>query len=190
MKLRAALLLLALLGGARAHGAELLKAGVFTPARMAPAFALAGSDGKPLTLERFRGRVVLLGFGFSACREVCPVTLVTLAQAFKQLGAQASEAQLVYITVDPERDTAERLHEYLTAFNPDFVGGTGTPAQLAAVRRDYGIMAERRAGPDGDYSHSSFIYLIDREGALRALMPYGRAPEDYVHDLRILLATP
>lgn len=184
------IVLLAGLLGAPALHADTLKAGVFSPARMAPAFTLDGSDGQPLTLERFRGEVVLLGFGFTSCREVCPVTLTTLAAAFRQLGERASEVQLVYISVDPERDSPERLHQYLSAFNPDFLGGTGTPGQLAAVRKEYGIMAERKAGPDGDYSHSSFIYLIDREGRLHALMPYGHAPADFVHDLKILLAAP
>jgi protein SCO1 len=96
--------------------------------------------------------------------------------------------QVLYLTVDPERDDAGRMRQYLTAFHPSFLGGTGTPEQLAAVRRDYGIMAERKAGPDGDYSHSSFVYLIDRRGDLRALMTYGRGAQDYVHDLRLLLA--
>lgn len=191
MSLRAAIAMLAWLCGAAAVRAEdPLKAGVFTPARMAPAFTLDGSDGQPLTLARFRGKVVLLGFGFTSCREVCPVTLTTLAGAFRQLGEQAAEVQLVYVTVDPERDTPARMHQYLSAFNPDFLGGSGTPEQLAAVRTEYGIMAERQDGPDGEYSHSSFIYLIDRQGRLRALMPYGHPPADYVHDLKILLGTP
>lgn len=167
-----------------------LKAGVFTPARMAPDFTLAGSDGTALSLRQFRGKVVLLGFGFTHCTEVCPVTLTTLAATQKQLSALADGVQVVYITVDPERDDAARMRQYLSAFNPGFIGGTGTPEQLATVRRDFGIMAERKAGPDGDYSHSSFVYLIDKQGQLRALMPYGHAPADYVHDVRILLGTP
>lgn len=191
MMTRALLLLFALLVGAPAGAADAeLKAGVFTPPRMAPEFTLAGSDGSELRLSRFRGKVVLLGFGFTSCREVCPVTLATLAAAQKQLGAQAGEVQVVYITVDPERDDTERMRQYLTAFHPSFIGGTGTPEQLAAVRKDFGIMAERKAGPDGDYSHSSFVYLIDRDGKLRALMPYGAKAGDYVHDARILLGAP
>ena len=118
------------------------------------------------------------------------MTLGTLAQVQKRLGAQASDMQVIYITVDPERDDAARLKKYLTAFNPTFVGGTGTEAQLAAGRKDYGIAAEKVAGPDGSYTHSSFIYLIDREGRLRALMPFGHLADDYVHDVRILLASP
>lgn len=167
-----------------------LKAGVFEPARMAPAFTLQGSDGGELDLARYRGKVVLLGFGFTSCTQVCPITLLTLAQARKQLGAQADELQVVYITVDPERDDAARMKQYLAAFDPGFVGGTGSAEALAAVRKEYGIAAAKQAGPDGDYTHSSFIYLIDRAGRLRALMPYGRPSEDYVHDVRLLLAAP
>ncbi len=167
-----------------------LKAGVFEPARLAPAFTLEGSDGSPLALERYRGKVVLLGFGFTSCAEVCPITLLTLAQARKLLGAQADELQVVYVTVDPERDDTARMKRYLAAFDPSFVGGTGTDAQLAAVRKEYGIAASKQAGRDGSFSHSSFVYLIDRVGRLRALMPYGRPPEDYAHDVGILLASP
>ncbi|MDZ4812793.1 MAG: SCO family protein [Pseudomonadota bacterium] len=183
----------ALLVGAasvRAEADAALKAGIFTPARMAPDFALRGSDGAELNLSRYRGKVVLLGFGFTSCAEVCPITLATLAQASKRLGALASELQIVYITVDPERDDAARMKKYLAAFNPAFIGGTGSAEQLAAVRKDYGILAAKKIGADSSYSHSSFVYLIDREGRLRALMTYGRAADDYVHDVRILLGAP
>jgi protein SCO1/2 len=166
-----------------------LKAGVFSPPRQAPEFALQGSDGRALSLSRFKGKVVLLGFGFTWCPSVCPTTLATLAQARRKLGsAAAADVQIVYITVDPERDKPERMKEYLAAFDPTFVGGTGTTERLAAVRKDYGVFAERKGqGKDYQVAHSSFTYLIDRSGSLRALMPYGQGPADYVHDLRILL---
>jgi len=167
-----------------------LKAGVFEPARAAPDFTLQGSDGSDLNLNRYRGKVVLLGFGFTSCAAVCPITLATLAAAHKSLGAKGSEVQVVYITVDPERDDAARMKKYMSAFDASFVGGTGTDTQLAAVRKDYGIAAEKVSGPDGAFTHSSFIYLIDREGRIRALMPFGHPADDYVHDLDILLASP
>ena len=174
---------------ARADDGATLKAGVFDPPRAAPDFTLSGSNGSALKLSTYRGKVVLLGFGFTSCQAVCPITLGTLAQAEKKLGAQASELQVIYITVDPARDDAAQLKKYLSSFNPTFVGGTGTDTQLAAVRKDYGIAAEKVAGPDGSYTHSSFIYLIDRDGRLRALMPFGHPADDYVHDIRILLAS-
>ena len=173
---------------ANAHAAEQLKAGVFTPSRSAPDFLLKGSDGNDLTLSHYRGKVVLLGFGYSSCQAVCPVTLTVLAQAHRALDAQASQVQLIYVTVDPERDTPAKLKQFLTAFDPSFIGGTGTAEQLAAVRKLYGVTAEKHgSGDDYVFSHSSFIYLIDRDGKLRALMPFGHKPEDYVHDLILLL---
>jgi protein SCO1 len=165
-----------------------LKAGVFSPPRQAPDFLLEGSDGRALNLSRFKGKVVLLGFGFTWCPSVCPTTLATLAQARRKLGSEAADVQIVYVTVDPDRDKAERMKEYLAAFDPSFVGGTGTAERLATVRKNYGVFAEKKGqGKDYTVAHSSFTYLIDRNGSLRALMPYGQGPDDYVHDLRILL---
>jgi protein SCO1 len=173
-----------------ARAAE-LKAGVFEPPRAAPDFTLAGSHGEPLRLSDHRGKVVVLGFGFSHCPDVCPITLSTLRAALRELGEAGEDVQVLYVTVDPERDTAQRMKEYLGAFHESFRGGTGTPDQLAAVRREYGIMAEKRVVPGTYlYGHSSFTYLIDRDGKLRALMPYGHSAADYVHDLRVLLAQP
>lgn len=165
-----------------------LRAGVFDPPRAAPELALRGSDGAPLELARFRGKVVVLQFGFSSCPKVCPTTLASLAEARRKLGEQAKELQVVYVTVDPERDDVERLRKYLAGFDATFVGGTGTQEQLEAVRRDYGIVAAR-ISKDADYtfSHSSYTYLIDRQGQLRALMPYGQPSDDYVHDVKVLL---
>lgn len=165
-----------------------LKAGVFEPPRAAPELSLIASNGGALSLADYRGKVVLLGFGFTSCPEVCPTTLAVLAQARKRLGALGEQVQVVYVTVDPERDSAERMKAYLRGFDPTFVGGTGTPAQLAEVRKNYGVMAERKpAGNSYTVGHSSSVYLIDRDGLLRGMMPYGRTPDDYVHDVRALL---
>jgi protein SCO1/2 len=183
-------LLLALLFLATSGSADdaTLKAGVFDPSRPAPEFSLTGSDGSELRLGRYRGKVVVLAFGFTSCADVCPVTLGTLASAKKQLGAEGVDLQVVYVTVDPERDDAERMRGYLAGFDPTFIGGTGAPERLEAVRKEYGIMAEKVKAASGySVAHSSYTYLIDRAGRLRALMPYGHPAEDYVHDLRILL---
>jgi protein SCO1/2 len=158
---------------------------------VAPDFSLQGSHGAQFKLSQYRGKVVVLGFGFTSCPDVCPTTLAVLAQARKKLGGIGDELQVVYVTVDPERDDALHLRNYLAAFDPTFIGGTGTAAQLASVRQAYGIVATKKAveGNPSDYliHHSSFIYLIDREGRLRALMPYGRTADDVAHDVRILL---
>jgi protein SCO1 len=173
---------------AHAAEADALKAGIFNPARDAPEFSVRGSDGAPLILSRYRGKVVVLAFGYTSCPNVCPVTLAVLAQAHRKLAALGSQVQVIYLTVDPERDSAERLKQYLAAFDPTFVGGTGTDAQMAAVRKSYGVTAEKvGTGQDYAVAHSSFVYLITREGKLRALMPFGHKADDYVHDISMLL---
>ena len=167
-----------------------LKAGVFEPPRMAPDFTAQGSDGKPLKLSQFRGKLVLLEFGYTSCVDVCPVSLAMLAQARKKLGALADQMQVVYVTVDPERDTAERMRNYLKAFDPSFVGATGTPQQMAKIRQEYGISATRKdimGGKDYVIGHSSYLYFVDRKGALRALLPFGHTADDVVQDATLLL---
>src|ERR1700730_16725539 len=127
----------------QATDVDALKAGVFNPPREAPDFSVRGSDGAALTLSHFRGKVVVLGFGYTNCPNVCPATLAVLAMAHRKLGTLGSQVQVVYLTVDPESDSAERLKKYLGAFDPTFVGGTGTAAQMAAVRLSYGVSAEK-----------------------------------------------
>jgi len=156
----------------------------------APALSLDGSDGKPVTLTRFRGKVVLVAYGFSNCGEVCPITLATLAGARKKLGADAADVQVVYVTVDPERDDAAQMKKFLGSFDPTFIGGVGTRAQIDAAEKSWGISSVRNKNADGSYTigHSSSIYMIDRKGGLRAVMPYGHPSDDFVHDLKILLS--
>ena len=186
--LAAAVLILMPVAFDAAAGTAALKAGVFDPPRQAPEFSLQGSDGQELNVSHYRGKGVLLAFGFTSCTEVCPTTLNTFALTRRKLGSAAADVQVLYITVDPQRDVPARLAKYLGSFDPTFVGGTGTQEQLSAVRRSYGISAERKViGNDYTYAHSSFAYLIDRRGRIRALMPYGHSPDDYVNDLTILL---
>jgi protein SCO1/2 len=164
------------------------KAGVFDPPRMAPEFSLQGSDGAELTLARYRGKAVLIAFGYTSCAAVCPITLATLAAAHRSFGPAAAAVQVIYVTVDPERDDTERLRDYLEAFDPSFVGGTGKPEALAAMRQSYGITARKQITADGYVmDHSSSIFLIDPYGKLRALMPYGHDADDFVHDIKLLL---
>jgi len=134
---------------------------------------------------------VALGFGYTSCPDVCPTTLANLAQAREKIGAAARDLQVVYITVDPERDSLQRLKAYLAGFDPTFIGASGTPEQLAAARKAYGIEVKRQnvPGSTSEYfvHHSSFIYLIDRAGNIRALLPFGVTVDDIVHDVRALL---
>lgn len=187
----ASLLLACALGSAHATDAPRMKAGVFEPPRDAPAIAMPAADGKPFTLEQHKGKVVVLVFGYTACGDVCPITAGMLAEARRKLGPRADKLQVVFVSVDPERDTPQALSEYLARFDPTFIGLTGTAQQMAAIRNAYGIMARSHALGVGknDYviSHSTFLYLIDPQGKLRALMPFGRSPSDIVHDFHILM---
>ena len=186
-----AFILSLLLLSAGAASAEQFKGGVFDPPRPAPAFALPSSSGAPARLSDYRGKVVVLEFGFSHCAAVCPVSLASLAQARQQLGARGKDVQVLFITVDPARDTPERLRSWLAQFDPGFVGITGSEAQIGQLLKDYGINAAKHpvAGSTADYSmsHSSYLYFIDRQGRQRAMMPFGRPAADIAHDLAILL---
>lgn len=187
--MRAALFSL-LLAAAPAFAAEKLKSGTFEPPRMAPQIVQKAADGKEFALDRYRGKVVVLEFGYASCLDVCPVSLALLKQAREQLGPLGDKLQVVFITVDPERDTAPRLKEYLAQFDPGFIGLTGTAAQMAAIRKAYGISASKKMvdGSKTDYTmgHSSYLYFIDPQGRLRALMPFGRPAADIVHDVTLL----
>jgi protein SCO1/2 len=165
-----------------------LKAGVFDPPLPAPEFSLRGSDGRPVTLTRYRGKIVLLYFGYTTCAAVCPTTLATLAQSVNSLGEVANAVQVVFVTVDPERDDIAQMKDYLEAFDPSFVGATAEPEALAAVRRSYGVTVTKHVTKDGYVlDHTSSIYLIDPAGKLRAVMPYGHDADDFVHDIKLLL---
>jgi protein SCO1/2 len=185
----AALLLCLAMAG---QAAPALKSGSFSPARMAPEIAQKAADGSDFRLSALRGKVVVLEFGFTHCAAVCPASLAMLAQARQQLGAHADRLQVVFISVDPERDTPARLKTYLAQFDKSFVGLTGTPEQMAAIRKDYGITATRFPAPAGQsgyqMGHSSYLYFIDKKGMLRALMPFGRPADELVHDVNLLAA--
>ena len=173
---------------AEAARPEGMRAGAFDPPHAAPEFSLPASDGSQVTLARYRGKVVLLTFGFTYCAAVCPTTLATLAQARAKLGKAGDSVQVIFVTVDPARDDAAHLRDYLKAFDPSFIGATGTPDALAAVREKYGVTAVKRgSGPDYAMDHTSSIFLIDREGKLRAMMPFGHDHADFVNDINLLL---
>lgn len=181
-----------LLCAAAVQAAPALKSGTFSPARVAPEIAQKAADGSDFRLSALRGKVVVLEFGFTHCPAVCPASLAMLAQARQKLGPHADRLQVVFISVDPERDTPARLKSYLAQFDKDFIGLTGTPEQMAAIRKDYGITATKFAAPAGQsgyqMGHSSYLYFIDKKGMLRALMPFGRPADEMVHDVNVLAA--
>lgn len=185
----ATLLSLALCATAALAAAPELRTGTFSPPRQAPEFSLQGSSGASIRLSAYRGKVVALGFGYTSCPDVCPTTLADLAKARKRLGAAADDLKVIYVTVDPERDSAAVMRRYLASFDPTFLGATGTAGELAEVRKAYGIQTSRAGKPPAYFvHHSSYVYLIDRAGNLRAMMPFGVSVDDIAHDVKVLLA--
>ncbi|MEJ7805107.1 MAG: SCO family protein [Telluria sp.] len=184
------LILSLLAGGVHAAPAPAMKSGVFEPPRVAPEIVLPSSHGE-FKLSRFLGKVVVLEFGYTTCVDVCPVSLAALADARKKLGAAGADVQVVFISVDPARDTPARLKKYVATFDASFIGVTGTQTQIVALLTSYGISAAKRvAGGDAKnyfMSHSSYLYFIDRKGMQRAMMPFGRPSAEMVHDLKLLL---
>lgn len=131
-------------------------------------FTLVGTDGGTVSSQDFRGKYMLVYFGYTYCPDVCPTTLNSVAQAMGKLGAKAAQVQPIFITVDPERDTPAVMKRYVSAFSPSLLGLTGTPAQIAAVAKAYRVYYARHVtgpGPN-DYSmdHSSIIYLMGPDG--------------------------
>ncbi|MBP6115780.1 MAG: SCO family protein [Neisseriaceae bacterium] len=154
-------------------------------------FTLTGQNGDSVSLSDFAGKVVLLSFGYTHCPDICPTNLLTYAQSMSLLTPEEQEkVAVVMISVDPERDTPAVLGEYVTLFNPQFVGlSSADPATLNQVLQDYKIVATRVERDDGDYvmDHSTGSYLIDAKGQARLYEPHGISAEDLTHDLKTLL---
>ncbi len=156
-----------------------------------PDFTLTAHYGQPFRLSDQRGNVVLLFFGYTQCPDVCPTTLATWRKVHQALGADVQHVRFVFITVDPERDTAERLGMHVNAFNPDFVGLTGPQDQLEAVYDIFDVYYEKdtASGSAAGYliSHTATTFVIDPEGQWRLRETFGTEVEDIVHDIRQLL---
>jgi len=157
----------------------------------APDFELTAADGKVFRLSNHRGRIVLLYFGYTFCPDVCPTTLYDLTQVKEKLGDQATDLDVVMITVDPERDELAKLGEYITTFNPAFYGLSGTRPALEAVWADYGVYVgvNEVEGASGYLiDHTARLFVIDRAGNLRLTFPFGMAWEAMAADLTVLLS--
>ena len=149
---------------------------------------LTDQNGKPRHLEDFRGKAVVLFFGFTHCPDVCPTTLAEMAQVVKSLGADGDKVQVLFVTVDPERDTPAALAKYVTAFDPRFLGLSGDLEQTRRVAKDFKIYYERRKqGETYTIDHSAQAYVIDAQGRLRLLVRHDRIGQDLAPDLRSLL---
>ena len=150
-------------------------------------FSLVGADGKPVTDRDFRGRYMLIFFGFTHCPDICPAELQVIAQALEQLGDKAKTVVPIFITLDPERDTPEAMANYVKSFGPNFVGLTGSPEAIAAAAKAYRVAyskVENKASAD-DYSvdHSALVYLMDPEGRYVTHFSYGLSADQMAEKL-------
>ena len=153
-------------------------------------FALTDHNGKPRTLADFRGKAVAIFFGYTQCPDYCPTTLSALSEAMKRLGPEADRVQVLFITLDPERDTAEMLREYVTSFDPRFLALRGDPEATARTAKEFKVIYQKVAGPRPDaYSldHSAATFLYDPKGRLRLYVGATQGVDVYVHDLQALL---
>jgi len=155
-------------------------------------FALTDHHGKPRTLADFRGKVVVVFFGYTQCPDVCPTTLSELAEVMRRLGPDAERVQVLFVTVDPERDTPALLAQYVPAFDPRFLGLYGDAPALERTAKEFKVIYQKQPGrTPGSYTmdHSAGAYLFDPQGRLRVYASYGQGPDVFEHDIRELLRT-
>ncbi|HEU5437603.1 MAG TPA: SCO family protein [Telluria sp.] len=161
-----------------------------TGLRYAEDFALTDHNGVPRNLASFRGKVVLVFFGYTQCPDVCPTTMVELANVMKELGPKADQVQVLFVTVDPERDTQQLLAEYVPAFDKRFLGLRGDAAATAKVAKEFKIYYAKVPGKQpGSYSmdHTAGSYVFDKDGKVRLFVRHGQGPGPLVQDLKQLL---
>jgi protein SCO1/2 len=156
----------------------------------AKGFALTDHTGKPRTLADFKGKAVVVFFGYTQCPDVCPTTMAEMASVMQKLGPLADQVQVLFITLDPERDTQELLANYVPAFDKRFIGLRGTPEQTAKTAKEFKVFYSKVPGTEpGSYTidHTAGSYVFDRDGRLRLFIRHGQGPDPIVHDLRQLL---
>ena len=161
-----------------------------TGSAMGQELRLADHNGTPRSLVDFRGKVVVVAFGFTQCPDICPTTLADYASAVKSLGGDGRAVQVLFVTLDPERDTPELLRQYVPAFHPGFLGLWGNAEAIGNVTRDFKVYAQKRPGKTQEsytIDHSTQSFVFDREGRTRLVIPHGTAPGAIASDLRILL---
>lgn len=151
---------------------------------------LTDHNGQPRSLEDFRGKVVVVTFGYTQCPDVCPTTLSDLSSAVKKLGADASRVQVLFVTIDPKRDKPELLKEYVPAFNPAFLGLYGDEAATKAATTEFKVYAQERAGKTPEtytMDHSAQIFVFGKDGRLRLVESNDATPDAMASDFKVLL---
>ena len=162
-----------------------------TGADYASGFQLTDFNGQTRSLSDFKGKVVMLYFGFVQCPDVCPTALTRAAAVMQQLGPQAAELQVIFVTVDPERDTPELLREYMAAFHPSFLALTGSAEATQKTADEFRVHYKKvPTGSSYTMDHTALSYLIDRQGRIRVVLRHEQTVSDYTADVRTLLAQP
>jgi protein SCO1/2 len=152
---------------------------------------LPDANGKPRTLDDFKGKVTVVFFGYTQCPDVCPTTMAELAQVKKSLGADGDKVQGVFVTIDPERDTPQLLKSYLANFDPSFVALRGTPEQTQAAAKEFKVFYAKVPGKTpGNYTmdHTAGSYVFDTDGRVRLFTRYGTGASALASDIKALLA--
>lgn len=161
-----------------------------TGADFAQTLNLTDHNGKRRTLDEFKGKVVALFFGYTHCPDVCPTTMADLKQAMKLLGSKADEVQVLFVTLDPERDTQEVLAKFVPSFDKRFIGLRGTNQEIEATAKNFKIFMSKVASEGkGDYTidHSAGMYVYDKTGKIRLYVDYGEKPADIANDIKTIL---
>lgn len=154
-------------------------------------FQLTDFNGQSRSLTDFKGKVVMLYFGFVQCPDVCPTALTRAAAVVQQLGPQAADLQVIFVTVDPERDTPELLREYMASFDPSFLALTGSAEQIAQAAKEFRVYYKKvPTGSSYTLDHTALSYLFDRQGRIRVVLRHEQTADDYTADVRALLAEP
>lgn len=156
----------------------------------AKGFTLTDHTGKVRTLEDFRGKIVVMFFGYTQCPDVCPTTMAEMATVLKEMGPSADEVQVLFVTVDPERDTQELLSHYVPAFDKRFIGLYGDAAATAKVAKEFKVFYAKAPGADASsytVDHTAGSFVFDKQGQLRLFVRHGQGPGLIAHDLRQLL---
>ena len=160
-----------------------------TEARLNPSFKLTSHLGKVTKLEDFSGKVLAIFFGFTHCPDVCPTTMYELKAIKESLGGDGDKLQVIFVSLDPERDSIELLEKFIPSFDSSFIGLTGSATDIKKIAGQYKIYYQK-VGSDKNYTidHSSAIYLIDKNGSIRIRHPYGSSQEMIVNDIKSLLS--
>lgn len=184
-----ALLLLTACSGLLGRTAQ-LNGTVYTEPRQTPAFTLQNAAGEDVSLQDYRGKVVPIYFGYTFCPDICPTTMADLARVQRDVDDDGSAMQVLMVTVDPQRDTAQVVQDYVSSFHPTFIGLSGSDQRIAAATEPFGVFYEVAEGSEATgylVDHTARVFVVDKQGALRVSYAFGTSIEEMAADMRVLI---